>query len=34
MGFGFHSLWMMSSQHLIRVDPRDNSFVEIDLGQK
>ncbi len=31
MGFGFGSLWMMSSRRLIRVNPVDNSFVEIGI---
>ena len=31
MGFGFGSLWMMSSRRLIRVNPVDNSFVEIAI---
>jgi streptogramin lyase len=31
MGFGFDSLWMMSSGALIRVDPADNSFTETEI---
>jgi virginiamycin B lyase len=31
MGFGFDSLWMMSVGRLVRVNPADNSFIEIEL---
>ena len=31
MGFGFGSLWMMSTGSLIRVNPVDNSFIEIGI---
>ncbi len=31
IGFGFGSLWMMSSGSLIRVNPVDNSFMEIGI---
>jgi streptogramin lyase len=31
MAFGFDSLWMISGRRLLRVDPKDNSFVEIAL---
>ena len=32
LGFGFGSLWMMSGTSLVRVDPDDNSFIEIEIG--
>ena len=32
MGFGFDSLWMMSGTVLIRVNPSDNSVVEIPVA--
>ena len=32
MGFGFDSLWIMSGGRLVRVDPTDNSFIDIDIG--
>ena len=33
MGFGFGSLWMMSIGSLIRVNPVDNSFIEIGIKE-
>lgn len=33
MGFGFDSLWMMSIGSLIRVNPGDNSFIEIGIEE-
>ena len=34
MGYGFDALWMMSGPHLIRVNSKDNSTIEIDLGKE
>jgi virginiamycin B lyase len=31
MAFGFGSLWMMSGGRLARVDPKDNSTIDIDI---
>lgn len=31
MAFGFDSLWMMSDQRLVRVNPSDNSVVDIEV---
>ncbi len=31
LGFGFESVWMMTGDRLVRVNPADNSFVEIPV---
>ena len=31
LGFGFDSLWMMSGKRLIRINPADNSVIDIDV---
>jgi virginiamycin B lyase len=31
MGYGFDSLWMVSEGNLVRVNPKDNSVLDIDL---
>ena len=32
IGYGFGSVWMMNGHHLARLDPKDNSFVEVKLN--